>query len=49
MARPQQEHKGALSEHTAPQAEQVTMRTDCIPLRREAVKPHVSNTIYSSK
>src|SRR5580693_5458049 len=31
MARPQEGHNRALSEHNAPQPEQVTMRTDCIP------------------
>ena len=31
MARPHEEQKRTFSEHTAPQPEQVTMRTDCIP------------------
>jgi len=39
MARPQEGHKRALSEHNAPQPEQVTMRTDCIAPQREAAKP----------
>src|SRR5580658_2332623 len=42
MARPQEEHRRALSEHNAPQPAQVIMRTDCIPLRRELVKPYWS-------
>jgi hypothetical protein len=31
MARPHEEQKRTLSEDTAPQPEQITMRTDCIP------------------
>src|SRR5271166_2285763 len=39
MARPQEGHIRAFSEHNAPQPEQVIMRTDCIAPRGEAVKP----------
>jgi hypothetical protein len=45
MARPHEEQKRTFSEDTAPQPEQVTMRTDCNALRGEAVKPHVWNTL----
>ena len=44
MARPHEEQKRTLSEHTAPQPEQVTMRTDCIPLRREVGKSYRSDS-----
>src|SRR5271157_186987 len=44
MARPQEGHKRAFSEHNAPQAEQVIMLADCIPLRREVVKPYWSDS-----
>jgi len=44
MARPQEGHKRAFSEHTAPQPEQVIMRRDCIPTRREAAKSYVKYT-----
>src|ERR1035441_1442825 len=44
MARPQEGHKRAFSEHNAPQPEQVIMLADCIPLRREAVKPYPSDS-----
>jgi hypothetical protein len=44
MARPQEGHKRALSEYNAPQPEQVIMLADCIPLRREVVKPYWSNS-----
>src|ERR1700687_1007668 len=44
MARPQEGHKRAFSEHNAPQPEQVTMRTDCSALRGEALTPYVWNT-----
>jgi hypothetical protein len=44
IARPQEGHKQALSEHNAPQPEQVTMRTDCIAPRGETVKPYGWNT-----
>ena len=44
MARPQEGHKRAFSEHNAPQPEQVIMRTDCIALRGEAVKPYWSDS-----
>ena len=40
MARPQEEHERAFAEHNAPQPEQVTMRTDCIPPRREVAKTY---------
>src|SRR5271166_6960509 len=40
MARPQEGHKRAVSEHNAPQPEQVIMRTDCIAPRGETVKPY---------
>jgi hypothetical protein len=39
MARPQEGHRRAVSEHNAPQPEQVIMRTDCIAPRREVGKP----------
>ncbi len=44
MARPHEGHKRAFSEHNAPQPEQVIMRTDCIPLRREAVRSYSSGS-----
>jgi hypothetical protein len=44
MARPQEGHNPALSEHNAPQPEQVTMRTDCIPPQEAPVKPLWPNT-----
>src|SRR5271165_109186 len=44
-ARPHEEQKRTFSEHTAPQPEQVTMRTDCTAPRGEAVKPHVWDTL----
>src|ERR1039457_901703 len=44
MARPQEGHKRAFSEHNAPQPEQVIMRTDCIPPRREAVRSYSSGS-----
>jgi hypothetical protein len=37
MARPHEEQKRTFSEDTAPQPEQVTMRTDCIPQRRQLI------------
>src|SRR5271169_7014405 len=49
MARPQEGHKRAFSEHNAPQPEQEIMRTDCIPTRHEIVKPYVWNTPGSRK
>src|SRR5271166_6611661 len=44
MARPQEGHKRAFSEHNAPQPEQVIMRTDCIAPRGEVVKSYVKYT-----
>src|ERR1017187_10511017 len=44
MARPQEGHKRAFSEHNAPQPEQVIMRTDCTPPRREAVRSYSSGS-----
>ena len=35
MARPHEKQKRTFSEERAPQPEQVTMRTDCIPQRRQ--------------
>jgi hypothetical protein len=49
MARPHEAQKRTLLEDTAPQPEQVTMRTDCTAPRGEAVKPHVWNTEGSRK
>src|SRR5271166_5852830 len=49
MARPQEGHKRAFSEHNSPQPEQVTMRTDCIAPRAEAVKPYAWNTPMPTK
>jgi len=40
MARPQEGHKLAFSEHNAPQPEHVIMRTDCIATRGETVCQH---------
>src|SRR5271157_5633862 len=44
MARPQEGHKRAFSEHNAPQPEQVIMRTDCTAPRGVAVKPYWSDS-----
>src|SRR5271166_4768958 len=49
MARPQEGHIRAFSEHNAPQPEQVIMRTDCIAPRGEAGKPNVWNATMPIK
>ena len=48
-ARPHEGQKRTFSEDTVPQPGQVTMRTDCIAPRGEAVKPHVWNRPGSRK
>ena len=48
-ARPHEGQKRTFSEDKVPQPGQVTMRTDCIAPRGEAVKPHVWNRPGSRK